>query len=84
MEYSAGIATKGGSAGKYNGYTVKASSGSHNSINPIRKYEEQVLSELIKNANKRTDTEFIKLSTGNSFHSFHNSYSTFHMHLIEG
>ena len=52
---------KKGSEGKW---IVKASKGSHDSINPIRQFEEFLFQDVLRNANSRTDLSFIKLSIG--------------------
>lgn len=43
-------------------WLVKASTGSHDCINPIRQFEENVFRDVLES--RRTDMEFIKLSIG--------------------
>ena len=44
--------------------SVKASNGSHDSINPIRQFEETLFQDVLSNCRDRTDLDFIKLSIG--------------------
>ena len=45
-------------------WSVKASRGSHNSLNPIRQFEEHLFRDVLREPRSRTDLEFIKLSIG--------------------
>ena len=46
------------------GWSVRASRESHDSINPIRQFEETRFQDILCDANSRKDLEFIKLSIG--------------------
>ena len=51
-------------------WSVKASRESHDSINPIRQFEETSFQDVLSEAGKRTDVEFIKLSIGKTRHPY--------------
>ena len=56
----------GGNGGGERRWTVQASRESHDSINPIRQFEETRFQDVLSNSRNRTDLEFIKLSIGRS------------------
>lgn len=56
----------GGNGGGERRWTVQASRESHDSINPIRQFEETRFQDVLSNSRNRTDLEFIKLSIGDT------------------